>query len=327
MTEVDVSGVEATAPEPATILVIEDELLVARMLAETLALEGYIPLVAYTGKDGVALAGRETPELILLDLMLPDIDGFEVLDRIRGTARTEHIPVMVVSARHNADDILRAYGSRVDDYIKKPFLNAELIARIRAQLRHSRENHLSSLTNLPSGMRIERAIEERIAAGHAGERWSILYIDLDTFKAYNDVYGFLRGNEVIRLLGRIVSEVDREMGAPVDFVGHIGGEDFVLITNPELAGILCQRIIARWDSESRAYYSDEDLARGYLYAEDRRGQWQRFPLVSLSIGVVTNARRPISSIAEVSAVAAEVKRAAKGIAGSSWYVDQRGPSA
>jgi diguanylate cyclase (GGDEF)-like protein len=321
MAEVDALEVATPTMPPATILVIEDEPAVARMLAETLEVEGYIPLIARTGEEGVAMAVREAPQLILLDLMLPGIDGFQVVESIRSSARTAHIPVMVVSARHDTDVILRAFGSKVDDYIKKPFHGGELVARIGAQLRHARESQLSSLTNLPAGLRVERAIEDRLASG---ELWSILYLDLDTFKAYNDVYGFLRGNELIRLLARIASETTQELGASGDFVGHIGGDDFIIITTPERVAPLCERMITRWDNESRALYSPEDLARGALIALDRRGQRQSYPLVSLSIGVVTNERRPVTSSAEVSHIAAEVKRVAKGMSGSAWYVDQRG---
>lgn len=324
MAEVDAIEIATPPTPPATILVIEDDAAVARMLAEMLEAEGYIPLVASTGEEGVALATREAPQLILLDLMLPGMDGFQVVESIRGSARTAHIPVMVVSARHDTDVVLRAFGSKVDDYIKKPFHGGELVARIGAQLRHARESQLSALTNLPAGLRVERAIEDRLASG---ERWSILYLDLDTFKAYNDVYGFLRGNELIRLLARIASDVTHELGAPGDFVGHIGGDDFIIITTPERAEPLCERLISRWARESRALYSTEDLARGTLIALDRRGQWQSYPLVSLSIGVVTNERRPIISAAEVSRVAAEVKRVAKGMPGSAWYVDRRGAGA
>lgn len=321
MAEVDVIEVSTPTTPPATILVIEDEASVARMLAETLEVEGYIPLIASTGEEGVALAAREAPHLILLDLMLPGMDGFQVVESIRGAARTAHIPVMVISARHDTDDILRAFGSKVDDYIKKPFHGGELLARIGAQLRHARENQLSPLTNLPSGLRVERAIEDRLTSD---EYWSILYLDLDTFKAYNDVYGFLRGNELIRLLARIASETTHELGKPGDFIGHVGGDDFIIISEPEHVARLCERIIARWDSESRPLYSAEDVARGTLIAVDRRGQRQIYPLVSLSIGVVTNERRPVTSPAEVSRIAAEVKHAAKGMPGSTWYVDQRG---
>ncbi len=324
MAEVDAIEIATPPTPPATILVIEDEAGVARMLAETLEIEGYIPLIASTGEEGVALAAREIPHLILLDLMLPGMDGFQVVESIRGSARTAHIPVMVVSARHDTDVILRAFGSKVDDYIKKPFHGGELVARIGAQLRHSRESQLSALTNLPAGLRVERIIEDRLTSS---ECWSILYLDLDTFKAYNDVYGFLRGNELIRLLARIASETTRELGVPGDFVGHVGGDDFIILTTPERVAPLCERVIARWDSESRALYSAEDLARGALIALDRRGQRQSYPLVSLSIGVVTNERRPVTSPAEVSLIAAEVKRVAKGMPGSAWYVDQRGTGA
>ncbi|HEU0028541.1 MAG TPA: response regulator [Ktedonobacterales bacterium] len=319
----EVGAIEVATPTapPPTVLVIEDDAAVARMLAETLEVEGYTPLVARTGEEGVALATREVPQLILLDLMLPGIDGFETLDAIRGTARTAHIPVLVVSARHDTDVVLRAFGSRVDDYIKKPFDGAELMARVGAQLRRAHESQLSALTNLPGGLRVERAIEDRLASG---KRWSILYLDLDTFKAYNDVYGFLRGNDLIRLLARIASESARELGGPDDFVGHVGGDDFIIITTPERVAPLCQRIIERWGRESRALYSPEDLARGGMVALDRRGQRQSYPLVSLSIGVVTNERRAITSPAEVSHIAAEVKRVAKGMLGNAWYIDQRG---
>ncbi len=303
-----------------TILVVEDDPGVARMLIATLETEGYHPLVACTGEEGVTLALHEVPHLILLDLMLPGMDGFEVVQNLRGNARTAHIPVMVVSARHDAADKVRAFESQVDDYLTKPFNSDELLARIRTQLRHVQESQLSPLTGLPSGLRIERAIEDRLIEPGA---WSILYLDLDNFKAYNDVYGFVRGNDMIRLFARIIDEVMRDLGNATDFLGHVGGDDFILLTTPARVEPLCMRIIARWDMESRVYYSPDDLQRGTLIAVDRQGQRQTYPLVALSIGVVTNERRPIDSLAEVSRVAAEVKRAAKSIPGSSWYVDRR----
>ena len=315
---------EATALELSspTILVVEDDAGVARMLSATLEAEGYHPLVACTGEEGVSLAVRKGPQLILLDLMLPGMDGFEVMQNLRGNARTAHIPVMVVSARHDSADKVRAFESHVDDYLTKPFNSEELLARIRTQLRHVQELQLSPLTGLPAGRRVERAIEERLAAPGL---WSILYLDLDNFKAYNDVYGFVRGNDLIRLLARIIDASMRELGGPTDFLGHVGGDDFILITSPDAVSSLCARIIERWDAESRAFYSPDVLQRGTLVSVNRRGQSQTDPLVALSIGVVTNERRPITSLAEVSRVAAEVKRAAKAMPGSSWYVDHRGP--
>ncbi len=305
---------------PASILIVEDEAPMAHMLSSTLAAEGYAPTIAYTGEDAIALALREPPQLILLDLMLPGIDGFDVVSAIRANARTTHIPVMVLTARHDASVKLRAFASQVDDYMTKPYDGDELLARIRTQLRHLRETLLSPLTGLPSGLRVEHAIAEQL---QSPKPWAILYLDLDHFKAYNDVYGPLRGNDLIRLLGRVMSERLRAEGNASDFLGHIGGDDFILITTPDRMEPLCRGIISDWERESRALYSLEDLTRGSLIARDRQGQEQVYPLVGVSIGVVTNLHRSVTTMEEFSRIAAEVKARAKAIPGSSYYIDQR----
>lgn len=313
---------DSTALEspPASILIVEDEAPVARMLSSTLASEGYAPTIVYTGEDAIAFALREQPQLILLDLMLPGMDGFDVMTAIRANARTTHIPVMVLTARHDASVKMRAFASQVDDYMTKPFDGNELLARIRTQLRHLRETLLSPLTGLPSGLRVEHAIADQL---RSPKPWAILYLDLDHFKAYNDVYGPLRGNDLIRLLGHVTSESLRTQGNPTDFLGHIGGDDFILITTPDHMEPLCRSIVSAWDTESRAYYAPEDAARGTLIAPDRQGQEQVYPLVGVSVGVVTNLNRSITTMEEFSRIAAEVKAQAKTIAGSSYYIDRR----
>lgn len=314
---------EAGAPDgpTPTVLVVEDDPAIGRMLRATLEAEGYAAIVAPSGEEGVARALRQVPQLVLLDIMLPGIDGFAVVERLRGNAKTAHIPVLMLSARHDTADKVRAFDNEVDDYLTKPFNSEELIARIRNQLRHGRDSLLNPLTALPGGTRVERAIEHTLESPGL---WSILYLDFDHFKAYNDIYGFLRGNDLIRLLGQIAAEVVRDCGNDGDFVGHIGGDDFIIITTPDRVEPLCRRIIERWDCESRAYYSDEDLARGRLVADDRQGHTQEYSLVSISIGVVTNLRRRVTSLEVVSRIAAEVKHKAKTLPGSTFYVDQRG---
>lgn len=308
---------------PATILVVEDDLVIGRMLQATLEAEGYTAVVAHTGEEGIVYALREVPQLIILDLMLPGINGFQVVQQLRANAKTAHIPVVILSARHDTADKVRAFESRVDDYLTKPFNSDELLARIRTQLRHVEETLLNPLTRLPSGLRVERAIDQQLSSDTP---WSILYIDLDNFKAYNDVYGFLRGNELIRLLAHVATESLREEGNITDFVGHIGGDDFVIITTPDRVEPICLRLIALWERGSQAFYSAEDLERGTLTATDRQGQVQTYPLVGVSIGVVTNEHRPITTLEEVSRVAAEVKHKAKSMRGCSFYVDHRGPT-
>jgi diguanylate cyclase (GGDEF)-like protein len=305
---------------PATILVVEDDPQLGRLLRETLEIEGYAVKVAPSGEEGLSYALREVPQLLLLDIMLPGIDGFEVVEQLRRNAKTAHIPVVMLTARQDTADIVRAFDSEVDDYLTKPFKTDELIVRIRTQLRHVRESLLSPLTGLPSGLRVERAIEHQL---QLAATWSILYLDIDNFKAYNDVYGFLRGNDLIRLLAHVVSEVVRDEGNINDFTGHIGGDDFVVITTPDRVERICRALIQRWKNESRAYYTAEDAQRGTLLAVDRQGQRQAYPLCGISIGVVTNQHRPIISMEEVSRIAAEVKAKAKSTSGSHYYIDQR----
>lgn len=305
---------------PYSILVVEDDARLARVLAAELLADGFAAEVAYSGEAALEYALREVPHLVLLDLMLPGIDGFEVVRRLRANVKTAHIPVVILSARHDIDDKVRAFESRVDDYLTKPYNGEELVARIKAQLRRVQENMLSPLTGLPSGAQVERAIVQKLREPGP---WSFLYLDLDHFKAYNDVYGFVLGNDLIRLLASITVEVVHDHGNLTDFVGHIGGDDFVLITTPERTEALCQALIQRFDRESRLLYTADDLQRGMLIALDRQGNNHTYPLVSLSIAVVTNQLRPFTSIEQVSRTAAELKRKAKATPGSSYLIDRR----
>lgn len=310
------------AVAPHTVLVVEDDPVIVRVLKATLEMEGFVPAVVSTGEAAVDYALREVPHLVLLDLMLPGMDGFEVARQLRANVKTAHIPVLILSARHDTADKVRAFETNVDDYLTKPFNVEELVARIRTQLRRVQENLLSPLTGLPGGVQVERAITQRL---REATPWAIMYLDLDHFKAYNDVYGFLRGNDFIRLVANVASATVREHGNMTDFLGHIGGDDFVIITTPDRLETLCTQLILRFDVESRGLYTEEDLRRGTLIAPDRRGEERIYPLVSLSIGVVTNLYRPITNIEEVSRIAAEVKHKAKEMPGSTCFVDRRGP--
>jgi diguanylate cyclase (GGDEF)-like protein len=305
----------------ATILVVEDEPLIAGLLRETLSAEGYTPLMARTGEEAVHIALRETPHLVILDIMLPGMDGFEVVKALRANLKTAHIPVIMLSARHDTADKVRAFEQRVDDYLTKPYNTDELLARIRTQLRHVQENWLHPLTGLPGGVQVERAI---MALLGQKSPWSLLYLDLNNFKAYNDAYGFLRGNEMIRVVARISLEVVRRLGNEADFVGHVGGDDFVVATTPDRVVPMCQALMEAFDRSRRLFYNEEDLLRGAILSSDRQGNACFYPLVGLAIGVVTNEHRPVRSIEEVSRVAAEVKKKAKESDHSAYYIDRRG---
>ncbi len=302
------------------ILVVEDERVIARLLKETLEIEGYHVVTVLNGEDAVQFALRETPHLIILDLVLPGMDGYEVACHLRNHHKTMHIPIIALSSFCELADKVRAFEIGIDDYITKPFQIDELIARIRTQIRRVQQNYLSPLIGLPGGLQVELAIEQKL---NGAEPWSILYLDLDNFKAFNDVYGFLTGNDIIRLVGRICQRVVREFGNVDDFVGHIGGDDFVVVTTPDRANILCKLISAAYKEESVAYYRPEDLRRGSISGINRKGRTFQFPLVSLSIGVVNNQKRRSHSLEEVSYLAAEAKYYAKQSTSNVFHISPR----
>ncbi len=291
-----------------TILVVEDDPTIAELLKETLDIEGYFTVTVLNGEDAVQFALREMPQLIILDIMLPGMDGYEVIKLLRDHPKTMNIPIIVLSACMSHADKTFAFELGVDNYITKPFDPDELLAQIRRQLRRIQQGSLSPLTQLPGGLQLERAISSKL---NSSEPWSFLYLDLDNFKAFNDVYGFLAGNNMILLVGQVCQRVVYEFGNVTDFVGHIGGDDFLIMTTPDKAQFLCKQILERYRQQSAALYRREDLERGSISGVDRKGRAYQFPLVSLSIGVVNNQMRHPHNLDEIGILVAEAKRHAK----------------
>ncbi|MCM2265156.1 MAG: GGDEF domain-containing protein [Desulfuromonadales bacterium] len=178
----------------------------------------------------------------------------------------------------------------------------------------------SPLTRLPGNIAIEQVLKGKMVNG---EKFALCYVDLDDFKAYNDRYGYARGSELIKITGEILYRTKDEYGDPGDFVGHIGGDDFVLITAPENVGPVCEAIIAAFDSAVPEHYEPDDRARGYIEGTDRYGVTRRFPLMSISIAVVTDVKRNFSSPLEIAQVATEIKDYVKSLPGSNYLVDRR----
>ncbi|HEU5228287.1 MAG TPA: response regulator [Ktedonobacteraceae bacterium] len=300
-------NVEAGA-DMSSILVVEGEGLIAELLRATLGREGYQIFVSLNVEDAVRFILREIPELVIIDLMLLSVDGYELIRRLRDHPKSMHIPIIAVNTRSSMAEKVRAYELGADNYITKPFDAEELLAHARRQIRRVQQTSLSPLTHLPGGLQLEHAIEHKMKSSTP---WSVLYLDLDNFKAFNDVYGFLAGNGMILLVGRICQRVVYEYGNADDFVGHVGGDDFVIVTTPDREKVLCKQILARYKEESVSLYLKEDVVRGSISGVDRKGRPYQFPLVSLSIGIVSERIRCAHSVAEVGLLAAEAKRHAK----------------
>src|ERR1700730_8811519 len=280
----------------SSILVVESEGTVVRLLQESLSVEGYQTVMILNGEDAVLFALREMPALIILDVMLPGVDGYAIIQHLREHPKCMHIPIIVLSAYGSLDEKVRALELGVDSYITKPFNTDELLAHVCRHLSRAQQTTLSPLTRLPGGLQLERAIDYKL---RGLEPWSVLYLDLDNFKAFNDVYGFLAGNDMILLVSHICQRIVYEYGNTDDFVGHVGGDDFIIVTTPDRVKILCQHIIERYKQESAVLYREEDLERGLISGIDRKGRPYQVPLVSLSIGVVSDRLRRPRSIDEI----------------------------
>lgn len=292
----------------SSILVVEGEWSVARLLRIALRREGYHIVMISSGDDAVQFALREMPSLIILDTMLPGVDGYALIQLLRDHPKCMHIPIIMLSAYTSLPEKVRALELGVDSYITKPFIQDELLAHVRRQLLRVQQTSLSPLTRLPGGLQLERAIDYKL---RSAEPWSVLYLDLDHFKAFNDVYGFLAGNDMILLVGHICQRIVYEYGNSDDFVGHVGGDDFVIVTTPDREQIICERIQEQYKQESMLLYREEDLAHGVIVGIDRKGKAFQSPLVSLSIGIVSDRLRFAPSIDEVGTLAAEAKLRAK----------------
>ena len=310
------------------VLVVDDDFDIARYVELNLSLEGFSVHVAHNGAEAMDRAIELRPDVILLDVMMPGIDGYEVCRRLRSDTRTNHAAIMMLTAKTLSADTVLGLTAGADDYIPKPFDPPELVARVRAALRRARQlRDTSPLTGLPGNSEISRRVEGLIV-DHVP--FALAHADVDRFKAYNDRYGFARGDAAIRATADVLTNTLAELASSRDadpltvaFIGHVGGDDFVLLVDPDVVNELCATIIERFDAMAPTLYDTDDSARGFIEIEDRRGERHRVGIMTISIGVATTVNRAMTSLAEASAIATEMKHAAKLDRVSAYRVDQR----
>lgn len=305
------------------VLVVDDDRNLRKIIGTNLELAGFGVETAADGPEALEKIEGLLPDVVLLDLMMPHMDGYEVARRIRAHANPAiaNVPIIILTAKSETDDKLRGFEAGADDYITKPFGPQELLARVRAKIRRVEvDSSLSPLTRLPGNLAIESELRRRL---DAHEPFAVLYLDLDNFKAFNDVYGFTHGDEAIQLIARITVDIVRRRGTPTDFVGHIGGDDFIVATHNDRAEEISKEIISEFDADIRGLYSAKDLRAGYIETRDRRGALNRFPIMTLSIAIVANDQGQLANYAQVGEAAAELKRYAKSITGSNYVKDKR----
>ena len=303
------------------ILIADDDPDIRDVLKLTLLEENYEITEARDGEEALKIIRSKPLDLVLLDYKMPKMDGRQVCNLVKKDLLLQHLPVIMVTGKGEVSDRISGIDSGADDYVVKPFEPKELLARIRMVLRRTkRDLEANPLTRLPGNVAIlnelSSCIEKKIP-------YAVCYVDLDKFKAYNDKYGFEHGDDVIRETARILLSATKEYGNPNDFVGHIGGDDFVVITTPDLSDKICEKIIHDFDKISPSFYNQEDRENGFIIGYDRQSKIHKILLLSVSIGVVTNQMREITHVAQIGEIGAELKKLAKSMEKSNYVKDKR----
>ncbi len=289
----------------ARILVVEDDPDIANLLKLYFGALDYEVQAVARGQEALERTRQQLPHLIILDINLPDIDGYEVCRRLRTNLRTSHIPILFLTQRDERSDRIAGLELGADDYITKPFDIEELRLRVQNALRRAeRESLTNPVTGLPSG----RLIEDQLRALLRRSDWGLLYIGINGLDAFQEIYGFVAGDEVLRWTAMLIGEVVDELGTPQDFIGHVGGDDFVVITEAGRAEAMAQELRRRFAEGVGTHYAFADRERGYLVLIDREGNEKHVPLMSLAIGVVRAGDSLFNDIRELTEIAAEARR-------------------
>jgi len=289
----------------ARLMVVEDDLDISNMLKIYFGSLGYDVDVASRGSDALEKTRQVLPHLIVLDIMLPDIDGYEVCRTLRTHTRTSHIPVIFLTQKDERSDRLQGLELGADDYITKPFDIEELKLRVQGAIRRSERE---SLTDPRSGLPAGRLIEEQLRRMIRESGWAYLDVRINHFDSFKDVYGFVAADDVLRFTAMLMGEVVDEAGTPNDFIGHAGGDNFIVTTSEKACLALRERLKSRFVAEVQTHYNFMDRQQGYIVTANAEGQLEKAPLMSLAVGLVTPSQQPFADIREITEAAAEARR-------------------
>lgn len=303
-------------------LVVDDDPNVGLLISAVLKKYNYSVTTLHDGEEVLVFLKDHKPDLILLDLRMPGIDGYALCKRIREAPDTRDIPVIILSGVSEVDARVTTIELGADDFITKPFDVRELRARINRILkRKSADTALNPLTRLPGSPAIEEEVLRRIAEDKA---FAFCYVDADNFKSYNDVYGYAKGDDVIKRIAALLLEKTKALAGHDYFVGHVGGDDFVFLAPPDKAEQAAKAITEEFDRMIASFYSEADRRRGFITTMDRKNQTRDFPIMSLTVAIV--APRTQHHYAKIVESAAELKRYAKDLPdrrGSIYVKDRR----
>ena len=262
------------------------------------------------------------PDIVVVNEDNINVDMENVFKQIKSNEDNSITPIIVLSSNKEQNHIIETLKNDVEIYLTKPINDEILYYSIMNIMKLLNRNRMvSPLTGLPGNVQIQAEMKKRLSNGKS---YAMIYIDLDNFKAYNDTYGFSNGDEMIKLTARVITKnVMKNDENEQNFVGHIGGDDFVAIVEGDDYEQVCQNIIAEFDKSVEKYFSKEDVERGYIEVENRKGVMEQFPLTTISVGIVEVTPERFKNTLEIGEAGAAVKHLAKTIYGSTYVIDRR----
>jgi PleD family two-component response regulator len=284
-----------------SILVVEDDSDISNMLRIYFSGQGYTVEVAPKGQDALNSTRKQLPNLIVLDINLPDMSGYDVCRELRTTTRTSHIPIIFLTQKDERSDKIAGLELGADDYVTKPFDIEELKLRVQNAISAvKRQQQIDPISNQPTGNLIEEHLRDLM---RTGKQWIYIDVKISNFEPFSEVYGWQAGDEVIRATSLMIAEVIDAQGTTDDFIGHPGRDNFVVITHSDDSQPLVNRLNERFSKEILQHYSFIDRERGYMLdGNEQRG------LMALSIGTVSTRTHQFSDIREITELAAEDRR-------------------
>lgn len=284
-----------------SILVVEDDFDISNMLKIYFSGQGYAVEVAGKGGDAITSTRKQLPNLIVLDINLPDMSGYDVCRELRTTTRTKHIPIIFLTQKDERSDKITGLELGADDYVTKPFDIEELKLRIGNAIKAADQIKLiNPVSNFPTGQPIEEHLRELM---RKDETWSYIDIKIANFEPFKEVYGWQAGDEVIRATALMMADILEQKGTADDFAGHPSADNFVLISHAGNTEPLIEALKERFKTEIQQHYSFIDRERGYMLV----GEEQK-DLMSLSVGSVSTKTHQFSDIREITELAADDRR-------------------
>ena len=302
------------------IYIIDDDIETTERLKELFSNEKEYEF-QHVKTEEIDIALRNIPSIIIINEDNIDRDIIELCNQIRVNEDNSITPIIIASSNGDKEHRMNILGHSVEYYIKKPVDEQYLYFTIKNLVRLITINRrVSPLTGLPGNVQIHAELKKRLLNR---EKFAVIYIDLDNFKSYNDVYGFIQGDEIIKFTAKLILKNVHALECDNSFVGHIGGDDFIAIITETDYDNICQNIIAEFDEQVLKYFSEEDREKGYLEVANRKGILEQFPLTAISLGVVEVEPKKFRNILEIGEIGAQVKHNAKTVMGSSYVINKR----